>query len=186
MLILKILKKNLNLAIHLQSHYWSSLRLSLVYAQNFLSVSHKHDISSYQGSIEGISKDWNLSETFVGLILLPIVGNAAGNKKNQISFEEHVTAVSSAMKNKMDLTLGVALGSSMQIALLVTPVVVLVGWIIDIPMTLQFTVFETVVLFVSVYVVGTVISDGSSNWLEGAMLLAMYLMIAIALYCLPM
>lgn len=101
-------------------------------------------------------------------------------------FKEHVTAVSSAMKNKMDLALGVALGSSMQIALLVTPVVVLVGWMIDVPMTLQFTVFETVVLFVSVYVVGTVISDGSSNWLEGAMLLAMYLMIAIALYCLPM
>ena len=90
------------------------------------------------------------------------------------------------MKNKMDLSLGVALGSSMQIALLVTPIVVLTGWIIDVPMSLQFSVFETVVLFVSVYVVGTVISDGTSNWLEGAMLLAMYLMIAIAVYCLPM
>jgi len=127
------------------------------------------------GSIEGLSHSWNLSQTFVGLILLPIVGNAA----------EHVSAVTFAMQNKMGLSLGIALGSSMQIALFVTPFVVLTGWAIDIPMTLYFSVFETIVLFLSVYVVNSVISDGSSNWLEGAMLLGCYSIVALAFYLLP-
>lgn len=76
------------------------------------------------GSIEGLAEQWNLSQTFVGLILLPIVGNAA----------EHVSAVTSAMKNKMELALGVAIGSSNQIALMVVPVTVLIGWAMGQPM----------------------------------------------------
>ncbi|KAI8056853.1 Sodium/calcium exchanger protein-domain-containing protein [Syncephalis plumigaleata] len=93
-------------------------------------------------SIEAITKGGALSDTFVGLILLPIVGNAA----------EHMTAVTTAMKNKMDLAIGVALGSSMQIALLVTPLLVIIGWAIGQPMTLFFHGFETVVMFVSVLI----------------------------------
>jgi len=127
------------------------------------------------GSIEGLSKTWGLSETFVGLILLPIVGNAA----------EHLTAVSCAMKNKMELTLGIGLGASMQIALLITPLCVIVGWIMHVPMTLDFGIFETVMLFISIYVVNSVISDGRSHWLEGVMLLGAYLVIAIAFFLLP-
>ncbi|KAF9437385.1 hypothetical protein BGZ76_000920 [Entomortierella beljakovae] len=127
------------------------------------------------GSIEGLSVTWNISPTFIGLILLPIVGNAA----------EHVTAVSVAMKNKMDLAIGVAIGSSMQIALFVTPLMVIIGWIIHQPMTLFFNTFETCVMFFSVLIVNYLIQDGESNWLEGAMLLSTYLIIAIAFFFYP-
>ncbi|KAI4207163.1 MAG: hypothetical protein LQ346_000741 [Caloplaca aetnensis] len=126
-------------------------------------------------SIDSIVETAHISRTFIGLILLPIVGNAA----------EHVTAVVVAMKNKMDLAIGVAIGSSMQIALLVTPFLVVLGWIIDQPMTLHFEIFETVVFFLAVLVTNYLISDGKSNYLEGAMLLGMYIIIALAFYVYP-
>ncbi|KAI8839592.1 Sodium/calcium exchanger protein-domain-containing protein [Chytridium lagenaria] len=114
-------------------------------------------------SIEGISKSWHLSETFLGLVVIPIVGNAA----------EHMTAVTVAMKNKMDLSISIAIGSSLQICLFATPFCVLTGWILNQPMSMAFGVFETAVVFTSVYV---------SNWLEGAMLLSAYAIITIAFY----
>jgi len=126
-------------------------------------------------SIDALVERVPISKTFVGLILLPIVGNAA----------EHVTAVVVAVKNKMDLAMGVAIGSSMQIALLVTPLLVILGWIIDQPMTLHFETFETVVFFLSVLVVTYVIQDGKSNFLEGAMLLGLYIIIALAFLVYP-
>ncbi|KAJ3144576.1 hypothetical protein HK101_002650, partial [Irineochytrium annulatum] len=122
------------------------------------------------GSIEGLSTAWNLSETFLGLVVIPIVGNAA----------EHVTAVTVALKNKMDLTISVAVGSSIQICLFVTPFCVLAGWILNTPMSMAFGLFETAVVFVAVFVVNSLIADGKSNWLEGAMLLALYTIISIA------
>jgi len=88
-------------------------------------------------SIDSIVETTGVSKTFIGLILLPIVGNAA----------EHVTACVVAYKNKMDLAIGVAIGSSLQIALFVTPFLVILGWIIGEPMTLHFQIFETVVFF---------------------------------------
>jgi len=112
-------------------------------------------------SIDAIVTKWHISKTFIGLILLPIVGNAA----------EHVTAVVVSLKNKMDLAIGVAIGSSMQIALFVTPFLVILGWIIGQPMTLHFEIFETVVFFLSVWVVSFLIQDGKSNYLEGCMCL---------------
>ncbi|KAF8538383.1 Sodium/calcium exchanger protein-domain-containing protein [Trichophaea hybrida] len=127
------------------------------------------------GSIEGIVKSSGISKTFIGLILLPIVGNAA----------EHVTAIVVAMKNKMDLAIGVAIGSSMQIALLVTPFLVILGWIIGQPMSLYFQTFETVVFFVSTYLTYYVVQDGKSNYLEGAMLLGIYFIIALSFYVYP-
>ncbi|KAF9431970.1 hypothetical protein BGZ76_011461 [Entomortierella beljakovae] len=126
-------------------------------------------------SIDGLSASWNLPEVFIGLILLPIVGNAA----------EHVTAVTVAMKNKMDLAIGVAIGSSMQIALFVTPLMVIIGWGMDVNMTLFFNTFETCILFVSVLIVNYLIQDGESNWLEGVMLLSTYIIVAIAVYFYP-
>ncbi|KAI9780753.1 MAG: hypothetical protein M1839_006540 [Geoglossum umbratile] len=127
------------------------------------------------GSIDEIVKTSHVSKTFIGLILIPIVGNAA----------EHVTAVIVSMKDKMDLAINVAIGSSLQIALLVTPFLVILGWIIGQPMTLHFETFETVVFFLSVLVVNYLIQDGESNYLEGAMLLGTYLIIAIAFYIYP-
>lgn len=85
----------------------------------------------------------------------------------------------------MDLAIGVAVGSSMQIALLVTPFLVILGWIIGQPMSLYFQPFETVILFVSVLVTNYLISDGKSNYLEGAMLLGLYTIIAISFLVLP-
>lgn len=127
------------------------------------------------GSIDSLVETAHISKTFIGLILLPIVGNAA----------EHVTAIVVALKDKMDLAMGVAIGSSMQIALLVTPALVLLGWAIDVPMTLHFELFETVVFFLSVLVVTYVIQDGKSNYLEGAMLLGLYIIIALAFLVYP-
>lgn len=115
------------------------------------------------GAIEPIVDKSGISRTFIGLILIPIVGNAA----------EHVTAVIVAYKGKMDLAINVAIGSSMQIALFVTPFLVLLGWVMDKKMTLHFQGFETVVFFLSVLVVNYLIQDGKSNYLEGAMCLGM-------------
>lgn len=126
-------------------------------------------------SIDAIVETAHISKTFIGLILLPIVGNAA----------EHVTACVVAYKNKMDLAIGVAIGSSMQIALFVTPFLVILGWIIGQPMTLHFQLFETVTFFVSVLVVNYLIVDGKSNYLEGAMCLGTYIIIALAFYVYP-
>lgn len=112
-------------------------------------------------SIDAIVESAHISRTFIGLILIPIVGNAA----------EHVTAVVVAYKGKMDLAINVAIGSSMQIALFVTPFLVILGWIMHQPMTLQFQGFETMVFFLSVLIVNYLIQDGKSNYLEGAMCL---------------
>jgi Ca2+:H+ antiporter len=127
------------------------------------------------GSIDDIVESSGLSKTFIGLIVIPIVGNAA----------EHVTAIVVAMKDKMDLAIGVAVGSSLQIALFVTPFMVLIGWAIDVPMSLFFSTFETAVLFVSMLITNYLILDGESNWLEGAMLLGTYTIIALAFFYLP-
>ncbi|KAF2153857.1 Calcium/proton exchanger [Myriangium duriaei CBS 260.36] len=127
------------------------------------------------GSISSIVERTGVSKTFIGLILIPIVGNAA----------EHVTACVVAYKDKMDLAIGVAIGSSMQIALFVTPFLVLLGWAMDKPMTLHFQMFETVVFFLSVLVVNYLIADGRSNYLEGAMCLGTYIIIALAFYVYP-
>lgn len=116
-----------------------------------------------------------VSEAFIGLIILPIVGNAA----------EHVTAVTVAAKNKMDLAIGVAVGSSIQIALFVTPVVVLLGWILNTEMSLYFNLFETVSLFATAFVVNFLVLDGRSNYLEGSLLIAAYVIIAVGAFYYP-
>ncbi|CDH49979.1 calcium proton exchanger [Lichtheimia corymbifera JMRC:FSU:9682] len=127
------------------------------------------------GAIEGVVEKWQINETFVGVILLPIVGNAA----------EHVSAVTFAMKNKMNLSINIAISSSLQIGLFVTPVLVIAGWIFGQPMTLFFENFETVILFASVLIVNYLIQDGVSNWLEGTLLLASYTIIALAFWFHP-
>jgi len=127
------------------------------------------------GSIDDIVESAHISKSFIGLILIPIVGNAA----------EHVTAVVVAMRDKMDLAMGVAIGSSIQIALGVTPFLVIVGWIIGQDMTLHFETFETVAFAVSVLVVTYTVQDGKSNYLEGAMLMGLYIIIAVAFYVTP-
>jgi len=120
-------------------------------------------------AIKGTVETWNVSKEFVGIIMLPIIGNAA----------EHYTAITVALRNKMDLSLGVAAGSSCQMALLVTPFTVLVGWAYDTEMTLNFHAFQLTVLLLSVFLVTTILNDGRSNWLEGVMLLVTYFLLAL-------
>jgi Ca2+:H+ antiporter len=127
------------------------------------------------GSIEVVVEDLGITPLFLGVILLPILGNAA----------EHGTAVTVALKNKMDLSLSVALGSTLQIALFVGPVLVLVGDVIHQPMDFQFRVMELVAVGVAVLLVNSVSSDGRSNWLEGLLLLATYTILAISFFFLP-
>lgn len=126
-------------------------------------------------SINGLVATSTVSEVFIGLIILPIVGNAA----------EHVTAITVALKNKMDLAIGVAVGSSIQIALFMTPLVVIIGWCMGREMTLYFTLFETVCLFVSAFIANFLVLDGRSNYLEGALLCATYVIIGLVAFFYP-
>ncbi|KAI9895504.1 hypothetical protein PsorP6_019502 [Peronosclerospora sorghi] len=122
-------------------------------------------------SIDGFANEMSLSKSFIGIILLPVVGNAV----------EHVTAIKVALNNKMELAMGVAVGSATQVSLFVVPVVVLSGWFMDRAMSLAFPQFEILIYLMSIIIVYAIIADGKSNWLEGSMLLTAYALVAIAL-----
>lgn len=126
-------------------------------------------------AIEPAAKSLGISELFIGVILVAIIGNAA----------EHSTAVFVAAKNKMDLAMGIAVGSSIQIALFVAPVLIFISYLFGSPMDLIFTPFEVVAVALSVGITGFVAMDGESNWLEGVMLLAVYIILGIAFFYLP-
>ncbi|KAK0391223.1 hypothetical protein NLU13_0724 [Sarocladium strictum] len=127
-------------------------------------------------SIDAVTQQGGLSEEFVGLILLPIVGNAA----------EHATAVTVAIKDKMDLAIGVAVGSSMQVALFLIPLLVVIGWGMGKDeMNLSFDLFQVAVMFVAVLLVNYLIGDGKSHWLEGFLLICLYSIIATCAFWYP-
>ena len=128
------------------------------------------------GAVEEASHVLGLTEVFVGVIVVAIVGNAA----------EHSTAVIVAMKNHMDLALNIAIGSSLQIALFVAPLLVFTSYFMPHgPMDLRFSPFEVLAVMAAVGVVNLVAQDGESNWLEGAMLLAVYVVLGLAFFFLP-
>ena len=127
------------------------------------------------GAVEHTAKAWGMSDVFIGVILVAIVGNAA----------EHSTAVMMAMKNQMDLSINIAIGSSIQIALFVAPLMVFFGYLFGQPMNLLFTTFEVLAVGVSAWIVVLITADGESNWLEGVMLLAVYLILGLAFFYLP-
>jgi Ca2+:H+ antiporter len=122
-------------------------------------------------SIDGFAQELHISKSFIGIILLPIVGNAV----------EHVTAVKVALNDKMELAMGVAVGSATQVSLFVVPVVVIAGWAMGQPMTLAFPQFEIMIYLMSIVIVYAIIADGKSNWLEGSMLVTAYALVAITL-----
>lgn len=126
-------------------------------------------------ALEEVIASWHWSELFVGVILIPIIGNAA----------EHFSAVLMAGKNRMDAALEIAVGSSIQIALFVAPVLVFASLLFGQPMDLIFQPFELAALAVSVMIVNLISLDGKSNWLEGAQLLVTYIIMALAFYFLP-
>jgi Ca2+:H+ antiporter len=126
-------------------------------------------------SLEAATAQLGLTELFTGVILLPIIGNAA----------ENAAAVVVAIKNKMDLSVSVAVGASMQVALFVAPVLVLAGWFFGQPMDLNFNPFELVAVAVAVLIANSISSDGRSNWLEGLLLLATYAILGLAFFFHP-
>jgi Ca2+:H+ antiporter len=127
------------------------------------------------GAIEPLVRENGLTELFVGVIVVPIIGNAA----------EHLVAVEMALKNKMEIALGIALGSSMQIALFVAPLLVFISLIAGNPMSLVFNAFELAAMSAAVIIAALIALDGESNWLEGAQLLIVYVILALAFFFLP-
>lgn len=124
------------------------------------------------GAVEQVSLSLGLTELFIGVIVVAIIGNAA----------EHSTAIMMAMKNNMDLSMSIATGSSTQIALLIAPVLVFISWLWGNPMDLVFNEFEVVAIVATVVIANMISADGESNWLEGAQLIALYAMMAVVFF----
>ena len=137
-----------------------------------LDMQHQDETTSLLVSgIEPITASLGWSEFFVGIILIPIIANAA----------EHSTAVIMAMKDKMDVALEIATGSSLQIILFVAPVLIFISLFFK-PMSIVFNQFELIALIASVLIINRVCSDGESNWLEGIQLMSVYLIIAAGFF----
>ena len=129
----------------------------------------------FVGSVEAATAGLGLTPLFTGVILLPLVGGAA----------EYVTAVRVAAKNNMDLSVSIAMGSSLLVALLVVPILVIVGQAIGQPMDLNFNLFEVIAVVIAVAIANLISLDGQSNWLEGTLLLATYAILGAAFYFHP-
>jgi Ca2+:H+ antiporter len=127
------------------------------------------------GAVKSVVTILGLSEFFIGLILIPIIGNVA----------EHIVAVQVAMKNKMTLSVEIAIASSLQIALFVAPLLVFISLLIGHPLTLVFNQLELIALIAGVLIAALVSSDGESNWLEGAELLALYIILGLTFFLMP-
>jgi calcium/proton exchanger (cax) len=128
------------------------------------------------GAVEPAAQAFGMTSIFVGVIIVAIVGNAA----------EHSTAVMAALHNRMDLCLGIAIGSSIQVALFVAPLLVFISYLLGpTPMDLVFTPAEVMAIGLAVTITGQIASDGESNWLEGVQLLAVYIILGIVFYYLP-
>ena len=127
------------------------------------------------GAVEGARETLGLTEVFVGVIIVAIIGNAA----------EHSSAILLAVRNKMDITIGIAVGSSLQIALLVAPILIFASYLFGTPMDLEFTLPEVIAVAAAILIVEQISGDGESNWVEGVQLLSVYAVLAILFYFLP-
>jgi Ca2+:H+ antiporter len=128
------------------------------------------------GSVEQAAVAMGMSKVFVGIVVVAVVGNAA----------EHSTAIVMAMRNRMDLSLGIAIGSSIQIALFVAPLLVILSYLIAAtPMNLVFSRGELIAVILAAFVLSQAVADGSSTWFKGVQLLAVYAIIGVAFYFVP-
>ena len=162
-------------AMETEQHHqpWSVKRavLTLLIATAFVAM-----ISEFLvGAVEGARETLGLTEVFVGVIIVAIIGNAA----------EHSSAILMAMRNKMDLSIGIAVGSSLQIALFVAPILLFASYLFGRPMNLEFTIPEVVAVFAAILIVEQISSDGESHWIEGVQLLSVYAILGILFYFLP-
>jgi Ca2+:H+ antiporter len=194
-------KLSLAIAVVLFLTYFCMLGFSLWTHKHFYQGVHRHDEESVRqlsrgkaitilliasalvavlseflvGTIENVRDSVGLTEVFVGVIVVAIVGNAA----------EHSTAIVMAMKDKMDLTVGIAIGSSLQIALFVAPLLIFLSYLFGQPMDLEFTMPEVVAVVASVYILFQISGDGETNWIEGIQLLSVYVILGILFFYLP-
>ncbi|WP_435008144.1 calcium/proton exchanger [Tundrisphaera lichenicola] len=152
---------------------WGVRRASLVLLAATVFVAWMSEI--LVGAVESTSETLGMNGVFMGVVVVAIVGNAA----------EHSTAILMALKNQMDLAVGIALGSALQVALFVAPVLVFASYLRDEPMDLLFTPLEVVSVVLAVMIARMVAEDGESNWLEGAMLLMVYAILGLAFFYLP-
>ena len=153
---------------------WSLKRAVLTLAGATFAIAWVSEI--LVGSVQQAAAAFGMTSVFIGVIVVAIVGNAA----------EHSSAVMLALKDRMELSMGIALGSSLQIALFVAPLLVMVSRFVGPrPMDLMFTPAEVLAIFLAVLITGQVAADGESNWIEGVQLLAVYFIMAIVFYFLP-
>jgi Ca2+:H+ antiporter len=153
---------------HNEHSEWSKAKALtvLLVATAFIALESEFLVSG----IDPVVKTLGLSELFIGVIIIPIIGNAA----------EHSTAVMMALKNNMEIGLEIAIGSSTQIALFVAPLLVFLGYFLGNPLDLLFTSYELVAIVMGIVITSVVNMDGRSNWLEGAQLIAAYIIMALA------
>jgi len=153
---------------HSETPKWSKLKalLVLLIATLFVVLESEFLVAG----IDPVVKTLGVSELFIGVIVIPIIGNAA----------EHSTSVMMALKNKMEISLEIAIGSSTQIALFVAPLLVFLGYFMGRPLDLIFTSYELIVIIMATVITAMINLDGRSNWLEGAQLLSAYAIMAIA------
>jgi Ca2+:H+ antiporter len=158
---------------HIPHPEWSIPKSLVVLAISTVGVAYLSEL--LVGAVEPVVENLGISEFFLGIILIPIVGNVA----------EHLVAVKVALKNQMDLSVEIAISSSLQIALFVAPVLVFISLLMGNPLQLIFNTFELLALIIGVLIIALVSGDGESNWLEGAELLAVYVILALAFFLLP-
>ncbi len=158
----------------LGQNHWSLKKALAVLAGATALIAWTSEILT--GSVEPAAASFGMSRVFLGVIIVAVVGNAA----------EHSTAIMLALRNRMEVSLGIAIGSSLQIALFVAPVLVIASHFVGPrPMDLVFSPAEVLAVFVAVLITGQVASDGKTNWLEGVQLLVVYLILAMVFYFLP-
>ncbi|KAF9120619.1 hypothetical protein BGW39_011235 [Mortierella sp. 14UC] len=157
---------------HRYTHFWFAgvAYVCLLSAQIYSAYLLVH-------AVEGFGRQYHLNDSFVGFILLPIVLMA--------DMQEDVIAIRESWSNRLDKAVSLMVGSCMQISLLVTPILVLLGWILDEPMTFRFSIMEVVILAGSVVLVNYLLADHETNWMEGMMLISLFLMCALAFYYIP-
>jgi Ca2+:H+ antiporter len=161
-------------AVEQEAPHWSMAKTGLVLLAATAAIVWMSEL--LVGTVEHVVLELGITEFFLGIIIVPVIGNVA----------EHLVAVRVALKNKMELSLAISVGSSLQIALFVAPLLVFISLLMGNPLTLVFDQFELIALMAAVLIAGLVSLDGESNWLEGAMLLTIYVIIALAFFWLPM
>ncbi len=149
---------------------WSVWRSILVLAAATVAISFVSD--AFVNSITGVVTAFGWSQLFIGIVIVAIVGNAA----------EHTSAIRAAMKDHMDLALGITVGSATQIVMFVAPVLCILSLFLGHPMNLVFNIFELVAFISAIFVTNAVIDDGETNWLEGVQLIAAYGVLAVSFF----